>query len=186
VPTPWRWIPQLSDHRDITPTQTALALDLITRMDLLRLKSIARLYARGLPPDVAWDDLLQEAITRMLTGKRLRPEAVPMVAFLAGVMRSLRADHIRRARHGERHARFELLDPAAGPERALIAAEELARIRQLFAEDATALRIIDALAAGWTADQIRTQLGISKREYDTARKRMRRCLLREGLTCGRT
>ena len=109
-----------------------------------------------------------------------------MVAFLAGVMRSLRADHIRRARHGERHARFELLDPAAGPERALIAAEELARIRQLFGEDATALRIIDALAAGWTADQIRTQLGISKREYDTARKRMRRCLLREGLTCGRT
>ena len=51
MPTPWRWIPQLSDHRDITPTQTALALDLITRMDLLRLKSIARLYARGLPPE---------------------------------------------------------------------------------------------------------------------------------------
>ena len=54
------------------------------------------------------------------------------------------------------------------------------------AGDETALRIIDGLAAGLTAEQIRTQLGISRRDYDSARKRMRRCLLREGLTCGRT
>ena len=199
MPMPWRWIPQFSDNRDIAPTQTALALKLITQMDLLRLKSIARLYARGLPADVAWDDLLQEAITRVLTGKRLKPEEVPMVAFLGGVMRSLRSDHIRRARHGvgrddpawsseqhERRPRFELLDPGADPERALIAAEELARIRQLFAGDETALRIIDGLAAGLSAEQIRAEYGISKRDYDSTRKRMRRCLLREGLTCGRT
>src|SRR5262245_65656680 len=95
-----RQIPRLSDNRVIVPTQTALALKLITEMDLLRLKSIARLYARGLPPDTAWDDLLQEAITRVLTGKRVKPDDVGMVAFLSGVMRSLRADHIRRARHG--------------------------------------------------------------------------------------
>jgi RNA polymerase sigma-70 factor (ECF subfamily) len=188
-------MPRLSDHRVLAPSHTALALELVTEMDLLRLKAIARLYARGLPPDVAWDDLLQEAITRVLTGKRLRPPDVPMVAFLGGVMRSLRADHIRRARGGDRNdprwpgeARedfiaLDLLDPTSDPERALIAVEELDKIRQLFAEDALALRIIDGLAEGLTAEQIRARHGISRTDYDSARKRMRRCLLREGLTC---
>src|SRR6476620_6841755 len=74
VSKPKRRMPRLSYDRTIAPSHTALALELVTEMDLLRLKSIARLYARGLPPDVAWDDLLQEAITRVLTGKRVRPD----------------------------------------------------------------------------------------------------------------
>ncbi|HEU4590540.1 MAG TPA: hypothetical protein VFS13_06495 [Steroidobacteraceae bacterium] len=199
MPNAKRRIPRLSDNRVIAPTQTALAVGLLTAMDLLRLKSIARLYARGLPADVAWDDLLQEAITRMLIGSRQKPEDLSAVAFLAGVMRSLRADHIRRALKGIGrddpgwHARSErnspgtdLRDLAADPERTLIAADELAKIRKLFAGDDLAARIIDGLAAGLTAEQIRTRFGISKRDYDSTRKRMRRCLLREGLTCRRT
>jgi RNA polymerase sigma-70 factor (ECF subfamily) len=197
VPKPKGRIPPLASHQVIAPTHTALALKLVTEMDLLRLKSIARLHARGLPPDTSWDDLLQEAITRVLTGQRVKPDDVPMVAFLGGVMRSLRADHIRRARHGlhrddplwisqadDDRFELELLDPAADPERALIAVEELDKIRQLFVDDPVALRIIDGLAEGLAAEQIRARHGISGTEYDSARRRMRRCLLREGLTCG--
>jgi RNA polymerase sigma-70 factor (ECF subfamily) len=190
-------MPRLADYRVLAPSHTALALDLVTEMDLLRRKSIARLYARGLPPDVSWDDLLQEAITRVLTGKRMRPRDVPMVAFLGGVMRSLRADHIRRARGGadrvnDPHApeesrdeliALDLLDPTSDPERALIAVEELNKIRQLFAGDALALLIIEGLAEGLTAEQIRARHGLSRTDYDSTRKRMRRALLREGLTC---
>ena len=196
-PKPKPRMPRLSDWRVLAPSNTALALELVTEMDLLRLKSIARLYARGLPPDVSWDDLLQEAITRVLTGKRMRPKDVPMVKFLGGVMRSLRADHIRRARHGvgrddplwlrqsgDDVFDLELLDPTSDPERALIAVEELDKIRQLFADDPVALLIIDGLAEGLAAEQIRARHGISRTEYDSARRRMRRCLLREGLTCG--
>jgi hypothetical protein len=51
---------RLTDKQVLSPTRTAVALGLITEMDFLRLKSIARLYARGLPADVGWDDLLQE------------------------------------------------------------------------------------------------------------------------------
>jgi len=188
VPKLNRPIPRLSDNRVIAPTQTALALKLITEMDLLRLKSIARLHARGLSGDVAWDDLLQEAITRMLTGKRIKPDDLSMVAFLAGTMRSLRADHLRRGRnhHDNSRANSELLDLSADPERALIAAEELAKIRHLFADDPVALSIISGLAEGLSAEQIRVNHHISRRDYDSARKRMRRCLLREGLTCAST
>jgi DNA-directed RNA polymerase specialized sigma24 family protein len=197
-PKPEGHIPPLAAHQVLAPTHTALALNLVTEMDLLRLKSIARLYARGLPPDVSWDDLLQEAITRVLTGKRVKPEDVSMVAFLGGIMRSLRSDHIRRAHRGMKRddplwlgsesdapAEHEVLDPAADPERALIAADELEKIRLLFAEDSLALRIIEGLADGLSAEQIRARHRIARTDYDSARKRMRRCLIREGLTCGK-
>ncbi len=90
----------LVDKRIISPAETALALNLVSETDLLRLKTIARLHARGLPPDIAWDDLLQEAFTRVIVGSRRQPEGVAMVAFLAGVMRSLKAEHWRRVESG--------------------------------------------------------------------------------------
>lgn len=200
VPKRKNAFPQFATHQVIAPSNTALSLNLVTRMDLLRLKSIARLHARGLPPDVSWDDLLQEAITRVLTGKRVKPDEVGMVAFLAGIMRSLRTDHVRRAWAGARRddprwlGRYddgepfsdrEILDPTADPERALIAADELHKIRQLFADDCAALEIIDGLAEGLTAEQIRARHRIPRTEYDSTRKRMRRCLIREGLTGGK-
>jgi len=187
---------RLSKNTVISPTETALSLKLVSEMELLRLKTIARWQARGLPPDVAWDDLLQEAFTRVLTGARQRPEGVGMVPFLAGVMRSLRAEHWRRAMEGsggrkavridqeeDKLQELELLDPAPSPERALSARQELKAIERLFADDPVALKIIAALGQGLSAEQIRTSLRISKTDYDSARKRMRRALLKEGLTC---
>ena len=165
-------------------------------MELLRLKTLARWYARGLPPDVGWEDLLQEALTRILVGKRQVPAGVPTIAFVAGVMRSLRSEHWQRAeremaRDRRRrnslsklpHRETELVDSAPGPDRAVMAQQELAAIRSLFANDATALIILECLAHGLTAEEIRVAAALSDTEYASARKRMRRVLLREGLTC---
>lgn len=185
----------LVDTRTLRPTETALAVKLVSEMDLLRLKTIARLHARGLPPDVSWEDLLQEGLTRVLTGARRIPEGVAPVAFIAGVMRSLRSEHWRRFGAGRsgrepagdyracRTREDALRDAAPDPERSLIAMDELKAIERLFAEDPLVLKIIDALGEGLSGEQIRTALGLSKTDYDSARKRMRRCLLREGLTC---
>jgi DNA-directed RNA polymerase specialized sigma24 family protein len=185
----------LVDARILRPTQTALALKFVTEMELLRLKTIARLHARGLPPDIGWEDLLQEALTRVLTGARRIPAGLAPVTFIAGVMRSLRSEHWKRfgAAHRRRHASgshgshsagLEVRDAAPDPERSLIAAEELQAIERLFADDPVALAIIDALGEGLAAEQMRVKLSLTKTEYDSARKRIRRCLLREGLTCG--
>jgi RNA polymerase sigma-70 factor (ECF subfamily) len=176
----------------VRPAHTAVTLGLVTKMDLLRLKALARLYARGLPPDVDWEDLLQEALTRVLVGTRAVPEDVKPVAFIAGVMRSLRSEHRRRflrsrrhtADHPEPHAAsrdVDVRDEAALPERILSARQELAQIQQLFADDPVVLGIIDGLAAGLEPEQIRSQLNLTSTAYDTARRRMRRALLREGL-----
>lgn len=64
-------IPPLVDTRVLRPSDTALSLNLVSEMDLLRLKAVA-LHVRGLPPDISWEDLLQEAFTRDL---RLAPAA---------------------------------------------------------------------------------------------------------------
>ena len=188
-------MPRLADKRILTPAESALALSLVSEIDLLRLKTIARVYARGLPPDVAWDDLLQEALTRIILGARRQPESVTMVAFLAGIMRSLKAEHWRRALRGSggrdalridqasgQSREVELRDPAPGLERSLSARQELAAIKQLFADDHVALKIIAGLSEGLSAEQIRVATGIARTDYDSARRRMRRTLLREGLT----
>jgi len=186
---------KLVDKRDLRPAETALALGVISRIELLRLKTIARVYARGLPPDVAWDDLLQEALTRIILGARQQPEGVTTVAFVAGIMRSLRAEHWRRVsrRSGGSEAAWldrigrsreiDLPDPAPGAERSLSAQQQLRAIERLFADDPVVLKIIAALGQGLCAAQIRGAMGISKTNYDSARRRMRRTLLREGLTC---
>ena len=185
----------LVDTCTLRPTETALALKLVSEMNLLRLKSVARLHARGLPPEVGWEDLLQEALTRVLTGARRIPDGIAPVAFIAGVMRSLRSEHWKRfgaarrrrsatsSQGGYPGAEVEVRDAAPDPERSLIAAEQLQAIERLFAGDPVALRIIDALGEGLAAEQIRETLSLTKTEYDSARKRMRRRLLREGLTC---
>jgi DNA-directed RNA polymerase specialized sigma24 family protein len=176
-----------------TPAAEALALKLVTAMDLLRLKAVARLHARGLPPDIGWSDLLQEAFARVLDGSRKCPQGLPMVAFLAGVMRSLRAEHFRRARTVAarlpqmlaelevRGPEEEASDPTPDPERSLIAMQQLAEIDRLFADDSRALQVIEGLFEGWSPDEIRVRYDMSKTEYDSTRRRIRRVLLREGL-----
>ena len=179
------------------PAARALAMKLVTDCDLLRLKVIARLHGRSLPPDISWADLLQEAVARVLDGSRAIPPAVPAVAFLAGVMRSIKAEHWRRRRRATQQQPVlasayqvvvpqsaEACDPQPDPERWLIAAQQLEAIGTLFAQDAVALQIISGLGDGLTAEEIRQSLGMSKTDYDSARKRMRRALIRAGLTMG--
>jgi DNA-directed RNA polymerase specialized sigma24 family protein len=183
------------DKRVLNPAQTVLANGMASEIELLRLKTVARVYARGLPPDVAWDDLLQEALTRIISGARRQPEGVPIVAFVAGIMRSLKAEHWRRVKRsggdemlrldriGNASREVDLHDPGPGPERSLSAQQELAAIERLFADDHVVLKIIAALGQGLSAEQISIAMGISKIDYESARRRMRRTLLREGLTC---
>jgi len=177
-----------------TPASQALARKLVTESDLLRLKVIARLHARGLPPQFSWTDLLQESFARVLDGSRRQPGGVAFVPFLAGVMRSIKTEYWRRARREARQLPKLLaeldIDEAHGgeprtplptPERNLIALDELAAIDRLFADDSQALLVIAGLAEGKSPEEICNDHQLSKTDYDSTRKRIRRALLREGL-----
>ena len=157
------------------------ALAALSEEDLLRLRAIARLRARSLPGDMSWSDLLHEAVLRALTGARPWPPGVPLLAFLAGIMRSLCDEQWRR--HRRQH---DLPTPhdnggADDPERACAAAEALAAIQRLFASDAAALKVITGLISGMAAEDIRRHYDMTAVEYDTTRRRIRRTTLRHGL-----
>ena len=167
-----------------TPLEKAVAAKLIDDMNLLRLKAAARFLARGLSPEIYWWDLLQEAFARVLNGSRHCPAGVPIDVFMTGVMRSIRAEHWRRKTLLDTSVPLreaEISDPAPDPERVVLAQQELEAIGELFADDPVATHIITGLGDGLSADEIRAKYGLSNTEYDSARKRMRRALLRDSI-----
>ena len=173
---------------DNTTVDVARAIHALSSADLVRLKALARLWTRG-QDALGWSDVLHEAIARALGGARRWPPGVPIVAFLSGIMRSICEDHWRRARReGQLIAREEDVadlggeDAASDPERTLAAAQALAAVNDLFAGDAAALKVIAGLADGLAPPEICRLYGLSERDYDTTRRRMRRALLRRGLT----
>jgi DNA-directed RNA polymerase specialized sigma24 family protein len=173
---------------DHTTVDAARAIAAMSDTDLVRLAALARLWSRGLPDELGWTDILNEAIVRVLDGSRPWPRHVPLLAFLSGVMRSICDDHWRRARREalRRHGDVADLDPIIGdgapdPERMLAAAQALAAINRLFAADKQALQVIAGLSEGLTAAEICRRYGFEQRDYDTTRKRMRRKLMRHGL-----
>ncbi len=184
--------PHISPRPDAPERDVARALGALGEADLLRLRALARLRARALPGGVAWSDLLHEAVLRALDGSRCWPPGVPLLAFLGGIMRSLADEHWRRYRR-ERAVLVAWeggvqavpdLAPGGDPERRHAAVQALATLDRLFADDPVALRVLTGLAGGLSAEEIRTQFGLGEVEYDTARRRMRRLLLRHGLAWG--
>jgi len=157
------------------------ALAALSEEDLLRLRAIARLRARSLPDGMSWSDLLHEAVLRALTGARPWPPGVPLLAFLAGVMRSLCDEQWRRHRRQDHLPALHDSGGSDDPERACAAAEALAAIQRLFASDAAALKVIAGLISGMAAEDIRRHFGLTTVEYDTTRRRIRRNMLRQGL-----
>ena len=158
------------------------ALAMLSDEELLRLRAIARLRARALPGGVSWSDLLHEAVLRALAGTRPWPAGVPLLVFLAGVMRSVCNELWRRHRRQDHLPIPDDVGGADDPERACAAAEALAAIQRLFASDEAALKVITGLTSGMEADDIRRHYGLTAVEYDTTRRRIRRTLLRHGLT----
>jgi DNA-directed RNA polymerase specialized sigma24 family protein len=169
--------PAVLPQRDV-----GAALAALSEEDLLRLRAIARLRARSLPGGMLWSDLLHEAVLRALTGARPWPPGVPLLAFLAGVMRSICDEQWRRHRRQSDLPTHHGDSAADDPERACAAAEALAAIQRLFASDEAALKVITGLISGMAAEDIRRHYDMTAVEYDTTRRRMRRTMLRHGLT----
>jgi RNA polymerase sigma-70 factor (ECF subfamily) len=174
-----------------SPSRVSQTIASLSDTDLLRLQALARLRARGLPRGIGWSDLLHEAIVRALDGSRQWPAGLPFLAFMAGVMRSL-CDEMWRRRRREvelivwpEEAGAECTDvasPEPDQERVFAAVEAITAIHRLFAADRVALRIVAGLENGLSAEEIRQAHDLSALEYDTARRRMRRALVRAGLS----
>ncbi|WP_152664092.1 sigma-70 family RNA polymerase sigma factor [Sphingomonas sp. SRS2] len=178
------------DERYVSVAEAALALAGLTAADLARLGRIAQLRAHGLP-GASWEDLVDEAIEKLLSGARRWPAKMPLVAFLREVIRSLASELWRkhaqaaivtlRSHQEEEKDEDPLLqvaDSAPGPEREALARNLFEKVQVIFEGDEAVQGILSAMADGLSAEEMQHSLGLSHREYETCRRRLRRGLAR--------
>jgi DNA-directed RNA polymerase specialized sigma24 family protein len=91
----------------LTPGEVRRLIGRLRGPDLVRLAALARVWVTGLRQHDA-DDLLNEALDRVLSGRRPWPIDVPLPAFLSQVMRSIASQW----RHEDR--RELLMEDGAG------------------------------------------------------------------------
>jgi DNA-directed RNA polymerase specialized sigma24 family protein len=132
------------------------------------------------------DDLLQEALTRAVAGKRKCRRGLGIVPFLWGAMSSIANAAAKRSKRSRidpfadpEDAEEEEELGAAGvelvdPERVVAAHDALQKLNALFKDDVEILILIDAMALGLKGEGLRTSLGLSQTDHDTIRKRMHR------------
>jgi DNA-directed RNA polymerase specialized sigma24 family protein len=146
------------------------------------------------------DDLLHEALVRILEGRRNRPQNVSLGIFLNMAMSSV-ADANRQSHGNRRPLKREDEDipddgdceeslggefgnHAPSLEEQLIVKEELedaihevSKIRDSMSSDAAAITVLDGILREMTPQEIREAHGLSASQFDAARHRVRRRLL---------
>ncbi len=174
-------------ERWATGAEVMAALEALTPAALVRLKMFAGYRMRvARAPGRTSDDLMSEALTATLGGaRRWNKASVDFTGHLCGVMRSISSHWRAQQDTGEvawpeagsdavRSMTFDVPGSSPDAERAMIAAQEVAAIRDFFAGDDRVLAVIDALGDGFTGPEIKAALRLAQKDYETVLKRLRR------------
>lgn len=172
-----------------TEEQVRDALKALSVADRLRLENFAKLRVRAIGAKAAGRDheeLLHEAFVAILEGRRKwKSGSVSMLDLLAGVIRSI-SSHWAEAFDPETpRLESELSRDPNRPsplaaarserpdqERELGAKQELEELLRYFKDDDIVVLVIEGFRDGMTGPQTCEALGISRKDYEAARKRM--------------
>ena len=151
----------------LSPAEAGAAIRALAAADKIALMKIARLYARKTPYD--HEDLLQEAMCRVLSGARAWPRDLAALPFLWGVVRSIAWEW----RNETPDAMPDGADPA-GEERRAIAGLDVAKIIALFDDDPAAQSIVRGMMEGARGAELQELSGLDKTDYESKRTKIRR------------
>jgi len=161
----------------------------LTAGDRTKLMKIASYYLwKGKISFEEPDELVHEAIDRVLTKKREWPRSLEKIRFLAGVIKSIAGDRRRTLRRDlKRTVPSEQMDKVKdprhrgtfdheGPEaRGIMAKIDLQRIvTSYFDDDPIAQKILLGIADGARGEDLEEASGLSPTEYESKRKKIRR------------
>jgi hypothetical protein len=177
--------PEAAPQDFYTPEEIKQAIESFSKADLTRMNEIARIYAGS---DLKHDreDLLQEAITRILAGKRNWPRDLAPARFLGGVMRGI-ASEKRQRLSGKRELETEhaasvnerlgfVPEKAIMPDQIVWRQQVLESARNALKPDPIALDIFEKELIGMRGQERQGEL--DKTAYETVLKRIRRRLAR--------
>lgn len=159
-------------------------LKALSQAELIRLTRVARLRCLG--TDYGPDDLLQEAVRRILDGQRTVPSDQPFLACLIQVMRSVAWASRKRLRAVAKEVELVSCDEmqesvpslAPTPEQEVASNDACARLNEviinLFGDDDEAQAVLMGRIDSMTPAEIQTTFGMDQTAYDTALRRIRR------------
>jgi len=151
----------------LSRAEAGAAIRSLTAGDKTALIKVARLYAKKTPYD--HEDLLQEAICRVLSGARAWPRDVKPLAFLWGVVRSIAWEW----RNEYPDAAPDGADPER-EERRAIASLDVAKVIALFDDDPAAQAIVRGMMEGARGYELQDLSGLTKTDYESKRTKIRR------------
>lgn len=171
-----------------SPVEVRQALAGMSDIDYVRLSKAAKYFAPG--TSFAADDLIQEAIRRLLDGSRNWPTDVQLTTFLSNVMKSIVWADRRQSKSrplivpiestgpfGQRNNVDASVQHSSAEEVVLIEGESDERINEvlrLFEDDEDASMVLMGLSDEMSAQEIRDELGLDSTSYNTIRRRIRR------------
>jgi hypothetical protein len=152
-----------------TAAEISQAIGSLTAAQKTALVKIAKAYAWK--TRYGHEDLIQEALTRVLEGKRAWPRRLPTVVFLRGVMRSIASDW------GPEDVDDSVdVDDMGYVNHSATARIDARKMLALFDDDPVAQRIFIAMLEGARGEELRELIGLSTKDYETKRTKMRRRL----------
>lgn len=180
------------DDRYLTTDQVKAKLTGLKDADLNRLRELARRFVVE-SPFRDENDLLMDAIEKILSGDRQWPKDLEVSRFFLGVFRSLRSSHeksrSRRSKHRDIRSESETLQKGnpgdrtpientagnpSSPEQNALAKDMLQSYQQAFENDELAWDVLEWRAAGFSRDEIKLEFGLTDTEFETITKRIRR------------
>jgi len=151
----------------LSPAEAGAAIRALSVADKAALMKLASLYARKTPYD--HEDLLQEAVCRVLAGARTWPRHVAALPFLWGVVRSIawewKKEFVEREADGT---------DFGGEERRAIASLDVGKVLSLFDDDPAAQSIVRGMMEGARGQELQQLSGLDKTEYESKRTKIRR------------
>jgi DNA-directed RNA polymerase specialized sigma24 family protein len=161
--------PEPAEPAILSPAEAETAVRALTDDDKASLMTIATMYARKTPYDR--EDLLQEALCRVLSGKRAWPRDLAPLPFLWGVVRSIASEWKKKSKPPKIFP--ESADPAR-EERRAIAGLDVVKIIALFDDDPAAQIIVRGMMDGARGQELQELSGLDKTDYESKRTKIRR------------
>ena len=162
-----------ADATNLSLVEAEAAVRALTGRDKTLLMKVAMMYAAKTPYD--HEDLVQEALLRVLDGKRVWPRGLAPVQFLWGVVRSIASEWKKKRKPPK--ILPECPDPA-GEERRIIAGLDVVKFLALFDDDPIAQIIVRGWMEGLRGQELQDLSGLDKTEYESKRTKIRRWILK--------
>ena len=166
--------------RNLTVDEVVGQIEDLTDHDWLKIVNSGRAWAVGLR-GFGTEDLFHEALTRLLEDERHIPNQINFTYGVLRIMQSL-ADERRK-----QQVRYWVDNDDEQPDlqidedslEELVQEESLAALQTRVGNDNTAADVLSLSAQGYRAEEVCTMLSIKRTTYESARKRIRRAVLKD-------